>query len=184
MRLLFTVGTHPDPFDRLVRAAEQLAAEGHQVVVQAGNSTVPTPHCERHALLTPEALQREIEAADEVVSHAGPATLLQVLEAGKVPLVVPRRPEHGEHVDHHQVAFVEHVRDRVHVVDHPHQLPQALLRHEAVVARLRQPAVDRSRSEAFALDAGARIEALIDRGRSPAQRLRATLARLLNPRRR
>jgi UDP-N-acetylglucosamine transferase subunit ALG13 len=44
-----------------------------------------------------------------VVTHGGPATILDAREAGHVPIVVPRRRAWGEHVDDHQVAFCRRV---------------------------------------------------------------------------
>lgn len=47
-------------------------------------------------------LQRELELADVVVAHAGTGIALSCLDAGRMPVLVPRRPEHREHVDDHQ----------------------------------------------------------------------------------
>jgi UDP-N-acetylglucosamine transferase subunit ALG13 len=53
-----------------------------------------------------------IARADVVVSHSGIGSALDVLEAGKVPVLVPRRASRGEHVDDHQrlIARELHVR--------------------------------------------------------------------------
>jgi UDP-N-acetylglucosamine--N-acetylmuramyl-(pentapeptide) pyrophosphoryl-undecaprenol N-acetylglucosamine transferase len=37
-----------------------------------------------------------------VVAHAGTGSLVGALEAGKLPVLVPRRAARGEHVDDHQ----------------------------------------------------------------------------------
>jgi UDP-N-acetylglucosamine transferase subunit ALG13 len=102
--ILVTVGTHEQPFDRLVRAAEALAiALDERVVVQGGPSCVATPHCERTDWLTPQLLAATIAQARLVVLHGGPSTLAEVIDAGVLPVVVPRDPARGEHVDAHQL---------------------------------------------------------------------------------
>jgi len=40
-----------------------------------------------------------------VVTHAGPTTVLEALEQGKVPIIVPRLRQFREHVDDHQLKF-------------------------------------------------------------------------------
>ncbi len=102
--IFVTVGTHEQAFDRLLHAAEALAvALGERVVVQGGPSRVATPHCERTDWLTPQALALTISQSRLVILHAGPSTLAEVIDAGVLPVVVPRDPERGEHVDAHQL---------------------------------------------------------------------------------
>ncbi len=102
--ILVTVGTHEQPFDRLVAAAETLAiALDERVVVQGGPSQVATPHCERTDWLSPQVLATTIAGARLVILHAGPSTLAEVIDAGVLPVVVPRDPVRGEHVDAHQL---------------------------------------------------------------------------------
>lgn len=47
-------------------------------------------------------LRQAIAEADLVVAHSGIGSALTALEQGKRPLLVPRRPAMGEHVDGHQ----------------------------------------------------------------------------------
>jgi UDP-N-acetylglucosamine transferase subunit ALG13 len=46
-----------------------------------------------------------MSAADAIVCHGGPATIVEARDAGHLPIVVPRRASLGEHVDDHQVRF-------------------------------------------------------------------------------
>ena len=46
-------------------------------------------------------------ATDVVVSHAGVGTFVRCLEAGKAPVLVPRRASRGEHVDDHQLQIAQ-----------------------------------------------------------------------------
>ena len=40
-----------------------------------------------------------------MVAHAGTGIALMALENGKLPILVPRRAMHGEHVDDHQLTI-------------------------------------------------------------------------------
>jgi UDP-N-acetylglucosamine transferase subunit ALG13 len=50
-------------------------------------------------------LDRLMRAADRIVTHGGPGSILQVLALGRRPIVVPRDPVYHEHVDDHQIRF-------------------------------------------------------------------------------
>jgi UDP-N-acetylglucosamine transferase subunit ALG13 len=43
-------------------------------------------------------------SADVIVCHGGSGSIADVLRLGRRPLVVPRRPDLGEHVDDHQIT--------------------------------------------------------------------------------
>jgi len=159
--IFVTVGTHGDPFDRLVLAAEALGRSGHRVVIQRGTSRVRAPSCVVHDFLSPAAMARHIREASIVVTHGGPASFLGV---PGVPIVVPRSPAHGEHVDDHQLRFVTHIGHRAHVVLDPIDLPAAVRRHAEVSARLGVGA-DR-RTEDFAKDFGAIVTEVVRRRRA------------------
>jgi len=118
------LGTSPFPFERLVRAAESLAAAGHDVFVQHGASRAPVG-CPSVAQLTPDAFQAALASARVVVVHGGMASRAEAQALGRVPLVVARRAQHGEHVDDHQVEALVGATDAVAVE------PEALVGHVA-----------------------------------------------------
>ena len=104
--LLVTVGTDHHPFERLLDWVGRWAGAhpSWQVDVQHGAARAPAfgrcfDYCGH------DELQLLFAAADVVVTHAGPATITQARAAGHVPVVVPRLPSLGEHVDDHQVLF-------------------------------------------------------------------------------
>ncbi len=101
-----TVGTDHHPFDRVVEWSDRLAARGLDVVVQYGTSRPPTVASGRDYLPIDE-LESLMRDAAAVVSHGGPATIMQVRDLGVVPIVVARDPAHGEHVDGHQMRFAD-----------------------------------------------------------------------------
>jgi UDP-N-acetylglucosamine--N-acetylmuramyl-(pentapeptide) pyrophosphoryl-undecaprenol N-acetylglucosamine transferase len=47
-------------------------------------------------------LAAAIADADLLIAHAGAGIALTAFDLGRSPLLVPRRPEHDEHVDDHQ----------------------------------------------------------------------------------
>lgn len=106
--ILVTLGTHPQPMDRLIRAIDDLLERSvlqERVVVQSAAFGFVPRHAEVVAVQPYEWLRAAIEEASVVVSHAGPGTLAAIRMAGRVPVVVPRLREAGEHVDDHQRAY-------------------------------------------------------------------------------
>lgn len=134
-----TVGTHEQPFDRLMREVGRLVADGvlSDVTVQYGYSTVLPEGCRCERFLPYEEMCRLYAEADAVVCHGGPSTFLEAMSYGKVPVVVPRRAEFGEHVNDHQVAFCRQFAERVggiEVVDDVSGLAAAIARARAASA--------------------------------------------------
>jgi UDP-N-acetylglucosamine transferase subunit ALG13 len=107
-----TVGTDHHPFDRLVRWVDAWLEAGEpgraRCLVQHGTGAPPS-HAEPRDYLTYDAMRAALDAADVVVCHGGPATIMLAAYAGKVPIVVPRLRALGEHVDDHQLVFTRRV---------------------------------------------------------------------------
>ena len=57
-------------------------------------------------------LNEAMREADVVVAHAGVGAALAAFEAGKCPVLVPRRHALGEHVDDHQTQIATELGDR------------------------------------------------------------------------
>ncbi|RIV37872.1 glycosyltransferase [Micromonospora radicis] len=107
MRLLAAVGTDKHRFDRLVEWLRQWHDEVPGAValtVQHGHTPV-TGLPDAVPFLGHAELQTAMAQADLVVCHGGPATILEARRHGHLPIVVPRDPAHGEHVDDHQQLF-------------------------------------------------------------------------------
>lgn len=107
IHLLVAVGTDRHPFDRLV----DWLCEWHAEVADRVDLTVQHGHTRAPArpdavpFLGHDALQAAMAGSDLVVCHGGPATILEARRHGHLPIVVPRDPTHGEHVDDHQQLF-------------------------------------------------------------------------------
>ena len=113
-RLIFvTVGTDCHPFPRLMEWIDvSLDRLDGRVCCLVQHGVSPPPRKpEAVDYLTYSEMKDALEAAAVVVSHGGPGTIMMTLAAGKIPIVVPRRADIGEHVDNHQVAFARRVAD-------------------------------------------------------------------------
>ena len=105
--VLVVVGTDHHRFDRLVDWLDDWAeqqAEPTRVVFQHGSARSPR-HGEGHVLLPHDQLQELMRSASVLVVHGGPATICEAWRHGRLPVVVPRDPALGEHVDGHQQRF-------------------------------------------------------------------------------
>jgi UDP-N-acetylglucosamine transferase subunit ALG13 len=110
--LFVTVGTDHHPFDRLVTWADNWA-RGHPeagVTVQFGYGTAPAI-AQGLASLPSAAVRPWMAAADVVITQGGPGGIIDARAVGRLPIVVPRRHDLGEHVDNHQVAFATHLAE-------------------------------------------------------------------------
>jgi UDP-N-acetylglucosamine--N-acetylmuramyl-(pentapeptide) pyrophosphoryl-undecaprenol N-acetylglucosamine transferase len=103
------VGTHGQPFNRLLRMVDQAAAAGvlpRPVRAQVGVSTYRPTHFDVQAWVAPEEISDAVARAEIVVSHAGSGIISAALRSGKRPLVLPRKRRRGEHIDDHQEQLV------------------------------------------------------------------------------
>lgn len=109
--VLFLVGTDHHPFTRLVHWADEYALDREgSVCVKVQHGTAAPPRvAEGFAAMSHAELQALVEEADVVVCHGGPATIAEVRRSGSMPVVVPRDPGRGEHVDGHQQRFARHL---------------------------------------------------------------------------
>lgn len=105
-----TVGTDHHPFDRLVSWADAWAREHPEarVTIQYGSAAAPgTAHGE--AWLPSDGVRARMRSADVVITQGGPGGIIDCRAVGRLPIVVPRRHDLGEHIDDHQVAFATHM---------------------------------------------------------------------------
>ena len=101
------VGTHIQPFERLVRAMDQLAPElGEELVIQRGNTAYLPRNARSFAFAPREEMERLNLEARVVVTHGGAGSIVYALQAGKPVVAVPRLARYGEHINDHQVELV------------------------------------------------------------------------------
>ena len=111
--IFLTIGTQI-AFDRLVTAVDAWAGRHGRadVVAQIGPTDLQPKYIEWTRNLPRDIFQKELEAADVLVAHAGLGTILMALEQAKPIIIFPRRAALKEQRNDHQMAtaraFVGH----------------------------------------------------------------------------
>ena len=114
--IFVTVGTHEQPFNRLVKKIDELKENGtieDEVFIQTGFSTYEPKYCQWSKLIPYDEMIKNVEDARIVITHGGPASFIMPLQIGKTPIVVPRQHQFNEHVNDHQVEFARNVAKRM-----------------------------------------------------------------------
>ena len=111
--IFVTVGTHEQPFNRLVEYMDKWAANhDEEVIIQTGFSTYEPKHCKWQKLFPYDDMVKMVDKARIVITHGGPSSFIMPLQVGKTPIVVPRRKKYNEHVNDHQLLFCKEVAKR------------------------------------------------------------------------
>ena len=129
--IFVTVGTHEQPFNRLIKKIDELKESGiiqEDVIIQTGFSTYEPKHC-----------QWNVADARIVITHGGPASFIMPLQIGKTPIVVPRQHQFNEHVNDHQVEFARNVEKRmgtIILVEDIEELGDVITNYDQLVAKM------------------------------------------------
>ena len=114
--IFVTVGTHEQPFNRLVKCVDDLKKQGiitEEVIIQTGYSTYEPRYCKWQKLFPYQEMLHLVDKARIVITHGGPSSFIMALQIGKTPIVVPRQKKYKEHVNDHQVKFCQQVEKRM-----------------------------------------------------------------------
>lgn len=140
--IFVTVGTHEQPFNRLIEYIDSLKKEGviiENVIMQTGFSTYEPKYCKSIKLLPYKEMEKNVRDAHIVITHGGPASFIMPLQMGKTPIVVPRQHQFNEHVNDHQVEFAMAVFRRmgtiIPIIDIV-RLKDAILNYDSIVASM------------------------------------------------
>lgn len=139
--IFVTVGTHEQPFDRLIAEIDALKRDGvirEDVFIQTGYSTYTPQYCRWDKLISYVDMVKNVEQARIVITHGGPASFLMPLQMGKIPVVVPRQSRFGEHINDHQLVFGRELLNRkgnILLVEDVSELRDVLVRYEALVKK-------------------------------------------------
>ena len=160
-----TVGTHEDPFNRLLGALDALVASGalgdEEVICQSGYCDIQAPNVTCHKQLPFDELQDLMARARIIITHGGPASIMQALAHGTIPIVVPRQADFGEHVDNHQCRFAEKMSARVLVVFDIDTLAEVIHTYSAAIGAFPSSDAGPERAKAFAAKLDALCESLL-----------------------
>ena len=138
--IFVTVGTHEQPFNRLVQKVDELKRDGiikEDVIIQTGYSTYEPKYCEWSKLIQYQDMVKHVEDARIVITHGGPASFVMPLQIGKTPIVVPRQHQYDEHVNDHQVEFAKNVAERmgtIILVEDIETLGEVITNYDQIVA--------------------------------------------------
>ena len=139
--IFVTVGTHEQPFDRLVEYMDKWASNHDEdVVVQTGFSTYEPTNCRWQKLFPYQEMVNNVGSARIVITHGGPSSFIMPLQIGKIPIVVPRKFEFNEHVNNHQVDFCNQVAQRqgnIIVVEDVNKLGDTIEQYDDIVAGMK-----------------------------------------------
>lgn len=101
-----SVGNATQAFDRLLDAVVAVVERLPQpVLVQYGTNRFSCVTCTGVAFMDMNHFVQKVQTASLLILHAGAGSVLHAIQAGKVPVIVPRRAGFGEHVDDHQIEF-------------------------------------------------------------------------------
>ena len=137
--IFVTVGTHEQPFNRLIQKVDELKRDGiirEEVVMQTGFSTYEPQYCQWSKLIPYQQMVQNVADARIVITHGGPASFIMPLQVGKIPIVVPRQHQYDEHVNDHQVEFARNVAERmgnILVVEDIEKLEQMITDYDEIV---------------------------------------------------
>lgn len=138
--IFVTVGTHEQPFNRLVECIDSLKKNGiiqEDVIIQTGYSTYEPKYCTWQKLYPYQDMIKLVDKARIVITHGGPSSFIMPLQVGKTPIVVPRRHEFDEHVNDHQVSFAKAVAERmgtIIVVEDMRKLGETIINYDKIVS--------------------------------------------------
>ena len=80
--IFVSVGTHEQPFNRLVKAVDDLKKDGvitDEVIIQTGFSTYKPKYCQCSKLIPYQQMIKNVADAKIVITHGGPASFIMPL---------------------------------------------------------------------------------------------------------
>ena len=136
--IFVSVGMEKFPFNRLLQAVDEAKVSGEiksPVFAQTGRCTYQPKGVEHKAFIDFAEMVKNIQSSDIVVLHAGVGSVLLSLTLGKIPIILPRRHDLGEHLDDHQLEFARKMDSlkRVIVAYSPEELIAKILNYPALI---------------------------------------------------
>ncbi len=99
--MIFVIaGTNKKPFDRLIRAIDEIAKlNQYNFLIQKGYSNYSPTHCKYFDFCKSEDFLSYTESADLIISQAGFGSIGHCISYNKPVILVPREYKYGEAVD-------------------------------------------------------------------------------------
>ena len=142
--IFLTVGTQ-FPFDRLVRAVDDIVGEGlisETVFGQIGENACRPGNFEAVPTMEKADFDKHIKEASAIIGHAGMGTITMALTNKKPLLALPRLKKYGEVVNDHQVGIAKRFSELGHILtaNGVEELPDGIRRLHDFVPKQRRPA--------------------------------------------
>lgn len=146
--IFVTVGTHEQPFDRLVKTIDKMVENKiitEKVIIQKGYTNYEPIYCESYKLIGYDKMNEFIREARIVITHGGPSSFIAPITIGKVPIVMPRMQKYNEHINNHQLEFVRQVEKRMKniiVVENEKELQDAIIHYDEKIKKCRRKSIN------------------------------------------
>lgn len=115
--IFVTTGMHHQGFERLIMAMDEVADQiDETIIMQIGASTYEPVKAEWFRFADQDRIEDLTATARVVVGHAGAGTVISAFRYKRPIVIVPRRSNHSEHVDDHQVELAQALADEGKVV--------------------------------------------------------------------
>lgn len=140
--IFVTVGTHEQPFNRLIKKIDELKRDGlikDNVIMQIGYSTYKPQYCKWEKFFSFNEMHQYVSKARIVITHGGPSTFIMPLQIGKIPIVVPRQHKFDEHVNDHQLMFARAANKKygnLIIVENIDTLRDAITNYNVIVQKM------------------------------------------------
>lgn len=127
LAIFVAVGTDPQPFDRLLKAVDELIGQkilAGDVFCQTGYSTYRPKNAAWESFLNPIVFNQKIREADLVILHGGAGAIGTALQCHTPCIVMPRLFKFREHANDHQLELVRHLEKNgfILMADSPKEL--------------------------------------------------------------
>ena len=140
--IFVTVGTHEQPFDRLIKKIDELKKNDiveEEFVVQIGYSEYIPKYCKWSKFFSYQEMTKYIREANIVITHGGPASFISPLQMSKIPIVVPRQEQYKEHINNHQLKFCRMVKEKMNniiLIENIDELGDAINNYNDIIQML------------------------------------------------
>jgi len=126
--IFVTVGTQL-PFPRLMQEMDRIAGQLCEPVIAQTCETTRYMNLIVEPYMSSTRYTEVIEKARLVVAHAGIGTVMAARQAGIPAILVPRRPDLGEHRNDHQLGTIRQLigREGIRAVWNPETLDEHLM---------------------------------------------------------
>lgn len=118
--IFVTVGSQKFPFERLVKAVDELVEKGairDEVFIQIGVCPYEPRFCRWERFLDRDDFEKYISECDLLITHAGEGAIMSGLLRDKKVIAVPRYAKLGEHVSDHQFEIARSLEKAGNIVN-------------------------------------------------------------------